>query len=659
MITERRAQLPIKLCKGKTKWMVIIVSLVIPLLTSGWASGQWLHMERPSLGAGLSFEHEIDKRKGPDITRTDKTTTYNERLDIETSGWVYHPALVVYTLTMSPEWEQISDKSEGSDKQESRSFLQGYSGELVFLQYKPYTLRLFAGKSMNTIHSNYAERTRTESENFGATLYLKYDILPATLSYTHFEDRQRGFFDTDNEGDRTTLRMRYKKMGGDTRINAEYIENKHTVASSTSTENTVSSARFQNFYRLPENKDFIINSFFNAREIKTNFSRERTLTWSEVLNLKHRENLSTTYKLKIENVGYEDSRSRLSKSASFGLSHTLYENLITTVRFAGGQSEFEDEGEDTYSTGLDWNYRRVIPGGKIFVNIGHTYRVFDTRYVSELAEVTNESIVLRDGSISLLFHEFVDTSTIVVTDATGSITYVNGIDYTISSIGTFTRLIRLAIPNGTTVLVDYKYQSDPAYDYSIFTQSYGVSLNLWQAVRLSYRFNRSKQRVLRGTKQDGPSENIQHSADAELKWRWTVSRFDYLKRDSTELPLERMRFTETMTFRPRKNFFVSASGVIGTTKFTKTDDIEHFRGLRSRIQSVFLNNSRVSLEGFINETSGSTINTSDSGVDATYEWKYRIYSGKFLYEFSERRDKDSGELQRNNLFLVTVERELF
>jgi hypothetical protein len=616
-------------------------------------------MERPSMGAGLSFEHEIDEREGPDITRTDTTTTYNERLDIETKGWIYHPALAVYTLTISPEWEQIFDKNEDSDKQETRSFLQGYAGELLFLQYKPYTVRLFASKTMSTIHSNFAERTKTESEGYGASLNLKYETLPTTLTYSHSEDTQRGFFSTDNESDRTTLRMRYKKMGGDTNINAEYVENKHTVSSSTSTENTVSSARIQNLYRIPEYENATLSSYFSAREVKTGFSGERTLTWSEFLGLRHRSNLTSSYKLKLKHVRYDDSRRRFTKSASFGLSHTLYENLITTFSLSGGQSDFEDEGEDSYGAGLNWNYNRVIPGGKIFVTIGHTYRVFDTRFVSALTQVTDESIVLQDNLISLLANEFVDTSTIAVTDSTGTITYVNGVDYTITSIGTFTRIIRLAIPNGTTVLVDYMYQSDPAYDYSIFDQSYGVTLNLWKALRLSYRFNRSTQHILRGTKPGRTSESLQHSAGAELKWRWTVSRFDYLRRDSTELPVERTQFTETVVVRPRDRLFVSASGIIGSTRFRKTGDVENFRGLRSRVQAILTRNSRFSLDGFVNETSGSTINTTDGGIDALYEWQYRIYSGKIMYEFSERRDKDAGELLRNNLFLVTVERELF
>ncbi|MEK7307540.1 MAG: hypothetical protein AAB089_00530, partial [Nitrospirota bacterium] len=150
-------------------------------------------IERPKLGLGFSYEFEEDERTGPDIKRDDTTQTLSERLDIETEGWVYHPALMIYTLRLSPQWEQLSHQYDETDKKTSKTFLQGYFTEFTFLQYKPYTFRIFANRQLSTLTSSLAERSKTESDTYGAVLMLKYKILPTTIDYNHEESSQEGF----------------------------------------------------------------------------------------------------------------------------------------------------------------------------------------------------------------------------------------------------------------------------------------------------------------------------------------------------------------------------------------------------------------------------------------------------------------------------------
>ncbi|MBI5139587.1 hypothetical protein HZA26_03185, partial [Candidatus Nomurabacteria bacterium] len=147
------------------------------------------------------YEYEKDKRTGPYLNTVDNTTTFSEKLGIETWGWLYHPALLIYTLRLEPEWEQITEHREGRDKKSSRTFLEGYSTELTFLQYKPYSLTIFGDKYMSTIRHSFAGRSKKDSDTYGARLMLTYSFLPTQLNYTHVESTQTGFFTTDYNKD--------------------------------------------------------------------------------------------------------------------------------------------------------------------------------------------------------------------------------------------------------------------------------------------------------------------------------------------------------------------------------------------------------------------------------------------------------------------------
>lgn len=621
---------------------------------------KYFHMERPRLAAEFSFEFEEDNRSGPDTDRKDTSVTYSEKLDIETSGWMYHPALAIYSLVLTPEWEQISERSDDSDIERTNTFLQGYDAEFTFLQYKPYTLTLRGSKYMTTYNSSFAEKSKSETDTYGATLDLKYKVLPSSLDYLHSESDQTGFFSTRTERDQVRFRTRYKKMGGDTSIDASYLNNEQTTGTAVITT-TTKNARLRNSNNLLNFPGAKLDSLFALRDLKTDFSERKVLTWSENLRVKHRENLSTSYTMRTEGTRTGESEKSQSQNIGFGLSHTLYENLTTGFNVNGGKSTSASRAEDRYGAGLNWNYIRKIPWGRINVNIGHKYRVADIRVESDLAEVNDESVALTDPQGTFLANDHIDDASIVVTDSS-QVPYIKDIDYSISSVNFLTRITRIptgSIPPGATVLVDYEYQPDPAFDYSLFDQKYGVILDLWKAWRVYYNFNRSTQNFLRGIEPDTLSRNLSHNAGTELKWKWSRTKVDYTDRRSTELSLVRWNSSETISIKPAKRIFLSFSGNYGETKFKDSGDKETFNGVSTNVQIITSRRTRLRLNGFRNEISGSAIDTVSSGLSSVFEWFYGIYNGNIVYRFTEEKDNMSAEKFRNHLIAFVIKRELF
>lgn len=641
--------------------VMLLIIFFISLTGKNAYARRYFLIERPKLGLTFSYEFENDERTGPDTERKDTSMTFSEKLDIETRGWVYHPALVTYKLRLLPEWEQISHKTDGGDKTTSRTFLQGYFTEFTFLQYKPYSLNIFANRQRSTLSSSFAEKSKTESDSYGARLLLKYRVLPSSLSYRHWESTQTGFFSTDYERDAFSLNTRYNQYLGDTKLDASYTDSTQTTLGK-SISNIQQRAALRNIYNLTKDKRITLNSNLSYNDTKSDFSETTGYDVSERLSWKHSKDLTTDYLFRYETSDFRET-SRESKSLGLSFFYVPYKNLSTSINASGSSSQFTGGKETNYGAGANFNYRGKIPWGTLDVNTRHDYSINERDVTANFIQVVDEPITLTTGVITLLANEHVDIDTIVITDITGTIVYLKDINYRIIETDSFVRISRIpfvgGINDGDTVLVDYRYLSNPAFDYSTFGQSYSINLNLWSAWRIYYSFSRSEQKFLSGIPPDSLTDDTIHTAGTELRWKWSRTKFEFTDRDTTNVPTTRWRATETISVKPFKKVFFSLSGNYGKTKFKDTGEIDKFYGLSSNIQWFLTRQSRLQIEGFYNKISGITLKTVDTGFSSLLEWYYRIWTLRLRYRFLNEKDEISQEIFRNHYFLFEITRRLY
>jgi hypothetical protein len=660
-----------RLCTKKCVLLLLSAAIASALLATQVSAFQYYHLSRPKLGFELSYEFERDKNSGPFVERDTDTTTYSERLDIETDGWFYHPALVEFDLTLSPEWKQITEESEDTDKQESRTFLQGYTAEFVFLKYKPYTITLFGNKRLSTLNSNFGQRTTVESDIYGASLNLKYKVLPTMLDYTHYEDEQSGFIDSTTTKDEARLNMRYDENLGNTRLDLTYIDVTNS-ARLTQLSLISKEASIQNIYNLPGNRQGALTSSAGYRDKQSNTYLERGVSWSEYLLLNHKRNLSTNYGLRYESYDLGDNKRREYQSFDFKLNHYLYENLTTTVRADTSKNHDQNGQEAFYGTGLDWNYTRKIPSGSINAIMSHAYRVVDKQpnLNSILIEVRDELKLLIGNTIVFLGNNNVETTSIKVVekraDGLRGQTYIENTDYVVTVIGKSTGISRktgtTTISDGAEVFIDYSYINEPPFDYAIYDRSYGIIFNLWNSTKISYRHFESNQRFLRGTKPDTLRRYISRTLGMDYKWKWSSTAFEYTNISSTERPTESWKASELLVFRPTDKSYLNFSAGSGVTRFkelTGTNDTERYQNYRANYQMLLSDRQRLAIEHFFNRTSGVINKTQDAGFSSTYEWSYNIYKGYIKYTVANEKNMTSRETFINHLFMVTIKRELF
>ena len=654
------------------KCAVIIVLAALAVITyKDNALGEKnYHISRPKLAFELSYEFDNDQRTGPFINRDDKTTTYSERIDIETDGWIYHPALVVYTLTLSPEWEQISEESDGSETNDNDTFLMGYDAEFIFFQYKPYTITLFGSQELSTVNSSVGQKSVIESTIYGIQLDLKYSILPTVINYTHDETDQKGFFTSTGERDLLQVNMKYDRNYGNTNIDMAYLD-ATDITGFSNTGTTSKNVAILNIAKLTGKGNKTLSSFLEYRDRQSNIFIERGFNWREGLRWAHSKNFTTNYNIHVESIDLQEGKTRENQLYDFELTHLLYENLITSMRLHSSKSHNESGQESIYGGNLDWSYVRKIPWGRLNINVTQAYTVYDKQpnFSANSINVPQELITLTGTDRERLNNINIITSSIRVFDNSLGLG-IKGAerpasDYDIVTVGSTTfinRSIFSTLPDPADVIVEYSYIGDPPFDFSVYDRSYGFSLYLWDSLDLYYRVIRSNQHFLRGAEPETLRTYRNTTLGSEFTWEFSTTTFEYTNIASTDLPLESWRATETLVFRPTERIYLSLNAGFGRTRFKEvvtTADSERFQNYRAIAQMILSRRSSLRLQGSFDKTYGIVNELQNTGFQALYEWAYNIYTAEISYDFYDGEDKTANETFKNHLFLVKIKRSLF
>jgi len=639
------------LCRAS---IICIFFFIIIAEKKAFAERQF-YIERPKLAAELSYNLESDVSKGPFGESRYLSHAFMERLEIETKGWAYHPAFVLYTLKLSPEWDQTLEKPDAGGETSRSAFRLYYSLEMTLLKYKRYTMTLFARRSRSVLTNSFGGRSEVEGNTYGATLGLKYRALPTTLSYTHAASNYGGFYKSKETRDDIRLYMRHQGKNNDTKFKAAYSD-RERIRLETASDVKSLSGDLQNTYRITPDNRILLSSGLAFMRSEADFSTVSSASLSEALNWRHTKNLSSYYNLNYSIQRLGDSQSD-SKSAGAGLSHSLYENLTTSASVGAS--------DDSYGGDLNVNYRRSIsiPHGAINLSAGHNYRVTYRTAGEAFLQVLDESHVLSTGDVTSLNNRNVDLDSIVITNADHTIIYVKDIDYTIETMGTSVRLSRTyfgAIADGDPVLASYTYLSNPVFDSSAFGQSYGLGLNLWSVWSINYGYSHSQEYFLSGIPPETLGSSTTQTVDSGLDLKWSVTTLHYEDLENNSgISNSRWFASENLKFKLRDNLFLGISGNYGETTLKDKNETDKFYGVKSSLQWKFSRWASLSLEGNYSRSDGISKKTEGKGGSALIQWFYGILSGDISYRFVNEEDLNSGQKFDGHSLLLRIRRAMF
>ncbi len=626
--------------------------------------GEYYFIQRPAMGMQLTYENKNESRTSDGKKVEDSYNRFKESIQLKTRGWVYHPALLKYSLMIEPEWLQTRENRSSGEEARVESFAPDYAISATILEPKPYTIKVGASRLEKPVWAAFAGNTESIVESYGAKLLLKYKMLPTTFGYEHLTTDQTGFYTSLSTRENITLSSQHQSLRSYSNLLSTYSEDERTsegiTTSIKSFNNTLSNS--YRFFTLKDNRA-TLNSSLAYRTQDTTYLNSEYIRLREHLNWLHRKNLQSNYTFIHSRQDSDDVRSDQT-SLEGRLTHLLYENLTTDI---GGKTQFynyEGGKENAYIGFLDFAYTRPFPKGTLNLNAGWEYQYTDRSGSGDaIAQVTNEVHLLSTGVETYLDNYGVDRESIIVTNSSGTTVYIENIDYAIEEIDNYIRIERLpfgSIADPQAVAVSYRYSVDSNYDDGLMTQSYGVNFDIFQNLRFSYSYVKISQNVFSGQRSEPLVDDTIHRAQVRYDLGWSDTSLTYEDNDrQSERTYTQWKVQEVLRYRLQRRLYFTLKGFCGKTHYTTREDTREFYGGVTTVDWGLSRRSMLRVEGYYDNTRSDVEDTENNGLKATVEYRFRIWKALLSYEMTRQDNKINDYLRDEQLIRLELIRKIW
>lgn len=630
------------------------------------AGRRFLKLESPSLGATVKYEFNRDERVVANARTVDTAHTVTERVELSSRGYLYHPALFQFGVKAAPEFTQRMQSytdASGDRSSDDGSFSPNYQFNATLLSQKPYTLTLFSQRLEAQSWSSFSGAITTVTDSYGADLALKYHLFPTSLGFSKSSGKQQGYYRSRSDWEEFHLLSRHSdRISGESSLTSTYSANNQLtngIATSITTFNTI----ITNQLKLTSDERLRLSSNLQYTHQDATSNLTNSLFLNEQLNWQHLPNLQSLYLYSYRQIT-STAADNYWHSLEGRLTHTLYENLTTVAALAATRNEASGGRQDTGSGVLNADYRRRLGGwGQLGVTAGlheqYSRRSGDTG----LVQVSNEPHTLGIGSDTYLNQYDVDLASIVVTNSSGGAIYLNGIDYRVDLVGSSVLISRLplgSISDGQLVLVSYSYTRSSGYDDRVLTQQYGTSLELFRSLYLSYRYLRASQTILAGPPPDRLSDSRIHLATARLDQGWGESAISYEDAVNTsDISYTRWEASQWLRLRHSNWLQGNLRGYYGETSYRSVNDLKKTYGGSTGGYWSPMPWLKLTLEGYLERTSGRLQRSINGGGKLDLEASYRLWSARIGYKYTDQNDQISDYKRSNHILQFQISRTVW
>jgi hypothetical protein len=625
-------------------------------------------IERPKLGLGGYYKLEYEERTTPNLKTKSTNQKFREKVTIETNGWIYHPNLTEFHLTLEPELQQETFRKNQVAATPTESYrkdtsILAYDVGATLLKHKPVSLNIFANRKTGQIDFSNTPDSDIKSDTLGTRLHFNNPTLPVTIALIHRKFNETGFYQKEEDRDEAQIRIRHNAKKSVTHLNMLYYntETTNTTFETTDISSKTMSTELTNAYFITDDNRVRLDSQIYNMRADYNSLDQNTWILSENLFWAHSKNLLTRYRAdynRREFSGFVNQETRLSA----GLTHHLHDRLTTDLGAAAVFNKFDGGSEDLYKSNLSFIYRRPIDWGSIQLGAAYDYGITN-RSGTEKIIPTEDRLTLTTGTETFLNKENVDLGSIVVTDITGATVYTENIDYQVTMVGpnvSISRTLLGAIANGQQVNVHYSYQINEPYDDSRFGQKYRLSLALWSFLHLAYSHARIDQNILSGESPNDPLHDRSNTVRIGLVKKWSDTEFLYDNQDRTNGNSSITRsITQRINLRPARNYFLNLTGNIGDRDFTDLDEKERFYSFGSRVGWTPKPWCNLSLIYVRNKISGDRRDEIDSEFATTAQLIYGIWTGSVSYRLRDQDDQQNGNRLWRQELIIQFTRHLW
>ncbi|MBN2332500.1 MAG: hypothetical protein JXO49_04245 [Deltaproteobacteria bacterium] len=436
----------------------------------------------------LDFSYEYDARestggRGEDLQERDHRLEEVYHFDMAYA--VYHPRLVNgrlgIDLGLNENWY---DGGNGESESDVGTLLE-YDLTGTFFDRRPCPISFFSRSARRSIQRRFAGNYDLDTVNHGLSLTWRNQQLPISLGFRRYSSETDGL-ELDRQQTSDTVTASASHFYGDlsrTEFSLYHADDETDYGvfgrteDNRTTEYNLTNALTWGDHNRPST---LSSAYLYRNENGTNDSSSSD--WRELLRLQLGKALRWTLDYDQRRNEYEDVERR-EETVGSRLEHQLYDSLSTRLSYEERTLEIDDGSEDEWEGGIGFSYQKQLPAAShLALGYDFTYGETDRRGTADDRFVIGEPLIMELlGPNDLVFADVVAGS-ITVLSADRLVTYVEGVDYTITQMGRQTELLLTAgslISPGDQVVVDYRYRVDPGISFATTTNQAFASLSLF------------------------------------------------------------------------------------------------------------------------------------------------------------------------------------
>jgi len=228
------------------------------------------------------------------------------------------------------------------------------------------------------------------------------------------------------------------------------------------------------------------------------------------------------------------------------LQNKLFQSLTSSLN-----SEYNNLNHSVYKeisskNGFELNYSKKIPTGQLIISYKYDRFHQDFTAESSAISIVSETYTVTDNEIVLLRLPDINIATVVVKDYTGTLIYINGLDYILIQRDKYIEIKRIPgglIPNKAIVLIDYTATQPGSYKYD--ANSHVINTNVYLLKNLLnayYRFSTQDYTNLVSTEFVTLNYFTQNLVGCRVDFDFVYAGAEYENYKSSILPYRMMRY---------------------------------------------------------------------------------------------------------------------
>lgn len=485
------------------------------------------------------LNHETRDWLGYRIPQVVDENGIQERIQLRSNGYIYHPDLLAWRLNGGLILRQrrlTSGLESGAKKIDE--ILSEYDFGVDFLGSHPVTAGFAMTQNVSDVNGDLQQAINVITSTISGRLNWTTGKLTQSLIANRNHYVSESLIGTDEVRRNARYELSHNEDRLRTRVRLNIGETRQVTLNRLFQTRT---GRLTSLLRLDNKGDQIVdlNLYYNDQIGQIdNLYREGSLTSRHELG--RGLNGSLGYSRRESQTGsFESNTTGLEAS----LTHQLYQSLRSTARYAGNSTDFGNGDRNDQSSSIRADYNKRTFFGRLDIYYGFAYRDYREDF-SEPGRVSRaEEQTYIFGQAFMFSDPRIDPLSLVVLNLTRPQEILRtGIDYTVALVGD-AMIVDVEpaglIREGDVLRFHYDLVVDESFNYLEHAPAFGTTLTFGTSFNISYAHSNSAKNVLRGN----PGSIVSDVETNAARFRWRAGSLvlsgDYTHRRTISNPYKR------------------------------------------------------------------------------------------------------------------------